>query len=223
MSRAWFAPSRRSRVPGAGLTAAAAAARRTLMSSLLGTRMGMIVGAAVGATVGATVGGLSCAPAPSPSSAPTTVWPTPQALRGCDAASAPLQARLWVSGFAEPFALDVDEEAGTTAGVVRVPPGIVRRFTVDWFVEDGDRVVLLAQATDELDLTDPHAETATLTLADDDVVTADCRDMGDGSLRGGATIEVDGEPRPVCDLDDDGDSNLAEVCAGGDPLGGARP
>jgi len=159
----------------------------------------------------------------APTVAPATSWPTPQALRGCDAAAAPLQARLWVSGFAEPFALGVDEDAGTTTGVVRVPPGIVRRFTVDWFVEYGDRVVVLAQATDELDLSAPAVATATLNLADDDVVTADCRDMGDGSLRGGATIDVDGRARPVCDLDDDGDSNLAEVCAGGDPLGGDAP
>jgi hypothetical protein len=159
-----------------------------------------------------------CGDASNPPS--TTSMSTPQALRGCDGVAEALQARLWVSGFADPFALDVDEQAGTTSGEVRVPPGIVRRFTFDWFIEREGRVILLAQARDELDLSSPSSETATLTMADEDLSTTSCDDMSADSFNGAATIDVDGTDRPVCDLDDDGASNLAEVCAGDDPLVG---
>jgi hypothetical protein len=143
---------------------------------------------------------------------------TPQALTSCDGAPSALQARLWVSGFTEPFALDVDLIAGTTSGTVRVPPGIARRFTVDWFVELDGRVVLLAQATDDLDLGATTDDAVTLTFTEDDVTTNACRAIEDGTTSGSATVDVGGVARPACDLDDDGEPNLDEVCAGRDPL-----
>jgi hypothetical protein len=174
--------------------------------------------AAVVALALAGVGGACVAPAEGPAS--TLSLPTPQALSGCRGADEPLQARLWVSGFAEPFALDVNEADGTTSGDVRVAPGITRRFTIDWFIERAPDTILLAQATRDLDLSRPADAAVTLTFDDRDVVTSNCRALSDGTLAGASTVTVRGFPRPPCDLDDDGQPNLDEVCDGGDPFGG---
>jgi hypothetical protein len=170
------------------------------------------------------LGGLiwGCGVEPAPASLSLSV---PQALTGCDGLATPLQARLWVSGFTEPFALTVNDETGAATGAVRVPPGVVRRFTVDWFAEHRETIrgtiVVLAQVSDDLDLSEASTDTATVAFAADAVTTTDCRDMADGSVTGSATIDIDGTGRPVCDLDGDGVSNLVEVCAGDDPLEGA--
>jgi hypothetical protein len=154
------------------------------------------------------------------SSTSSLSWPTPQALSTCANADVALQARLWVSGFAEPFALDVDLIAGTTSGDVRVPPGISRRFTIDWFVERGGDTVLLAQASRDLDLSTTTDAAVTLTFGEGDVATTNCRAITDGTTSGSTTVDIDGSARPPCDLDDDGTANLDEVCAGVDPFGG---
>jgi hypothetical protein len=146
--------------------------------------------------------------------------PTPQALTTCATSDVALQSRLWVSGFNESFALDVDLIGGTTSGTVRVPPGIARRFTIDWFIDADGRTVLLAQASRELDLSKTTDDAVELTFADDDLTTTTCRAIDDGTTNGSTTVDVDGDARPVCDLDDDGTPNVDEVCAGLDPLGG---
>lgn len=164
------------------------------------------------------VASAACGDAPA---APSTLsLPTPQALSTCDGADAALQARLWVSGFVEPFSLDVDLIAGTTSGDVRVPPGISRRFTIDWFIERDGGTVLLAQASRDYDLSETTAAAVTLTFDEGDVSTTNCRAIVDGTKNGTSTVDDGGVARPACDLDDDGAPNLDEVCAGGDPRGG---
>jgi hypothetical protein len=144
----------------------------------------------------------------------------PQALSGCAQASQ-VQARLWISGLDAPCFLAVDVDAGTTSGECKTPPGLKRHVTLDWFVDVGGREIVLAQASDDVDLTQAAAAEVSLSFDDGDVTTTACRDMSVDKLRGSETVDVDGVARPVCDLDDDGVANLDEFCAGGDPLGGA--
>ncbi len=171
-----------------------------------------------------------CGPSPASSSASsseaggTLRFATPQALSACAEPPADLQARLWISGTSAPCSLDVDVAGGTTSGGCEVIPGIERRFTLDWFVDvgvDGGREIVLAQAQKDVDLAGVNDDEITLAIEDDDIDTADCLDMSADQFNGAASVDVDGVARPVCDLDADGDDNLAELCAGGDPLGGA--
>ncbi len=157
-----------------------------------------------------------CGPRSTP---PTLVFPTPQALSSCAQPPADLQARLWISGSRDPCFLEVDVDAGTTAGECETAPGIERRFTLDWFVDVGGREIVLAQAQQDVDLSGEQDDVA-LSFADDDVVVEDCLDMSVDSFEGSEVVDVDGAERPVCDLDDDGTDNLVELCAGSDPLGG---
>ena len=144
--------------------------------------------------------------------------PTPQALLACE--NAPdddaLQARLWISGDAGPCFLDVT--AAETTGRCTVRPGIERVFTVDWFTDVGGTEVILAQAQKTIDLAGATDDVA-LVIADDDIDDVACLDMRFNQVEGSATVDFNGAARPVCDLDDDGESNLFEVCAGGDPTG----
>lgn len=141
----------------------------------------------------------------------------PQALVDC--ASPPgdtLQARLWVSGHGAPCALSVDGDTAT--GDCVVTPGLERRVTIDWFIDQGGVVILLAQASRVVDLTRATADVG-LSFTDTDYVSADCLDMSEDSFAGSPTIEVFNGQRRVCDLDDDGATNVVEICAGTDPLG----
>ena len=167
------------------------------------------------------VGALLALAACGPSSSPATLrFENPQALTDCAAPPQDLQARLWISGTRDPCFLDVDVAAGTTSGACETAPGVKRRFTLDWFVDEGGREVVLAQARKELDLTQQEDAAVTLAIGADDVVTDGCRDMSVDSFDGTDTVDVDGRAVPVCDLDDDGVANVAEVCAGADPFGG---
>lgn len=159
--------------------------------------------------------GIACGPAPSS----TLRFRTPQALSACAQPPADVQARLWISGSAAPCPLEVDVDEGTTSGACDAAPGIERRFTVDWFLDVGGREIVLAQSQQDVDLS--AGSDVTLALSDEDVVVADCKDMSVDSFAGAESVDVDGVQRPVCDLDADGDDNLAEVCSGGEPLGGA--
>lgn len=144
----------------------------------------------------------------------------PRALVDCaqPPADTALRARLWISGTVEPCALTI--LAAGVSGDCVVVPGIQRVFTLDWYIADDSGVdVVLAQARLTRDLRGDVEQQQALAFADADYVSADCRDMSVNSLDGAATVDVDGAPRPVCDLDDDDDTNLAEVCAGRDPLG----
>lgn len=158
----------------------------------------------------------ACAPAASPS---TMSLRTPRALTSCAQPPAELQARLWISGSDVPCFLDVDVDKGTTTGACEAAPGIERRFTLDWFIDVGGREVVLAQAQQDIDLSGQQDDVS-LSVKDDDVVVDGCKDMSVDSFNGNDTVDVDGEDVPVCDLDGDGDANIVEVCAGGDPLGG---
>jgi hypothetical protein len=144
---------------------------------------------------------------------------TPQALTTCAHAPAPLLARMWVSGSHKPCALVVDATAGATTGTCDVTPGAKRTLTVEWFttLSHGGATldVVLAQATHTLDLTRATTDTATVTVGAADVVTTGCVDAQNG---GATSVRVDGVLVPVCDLDDDGASNLDEVCAQTDPF-----
>ena len=143
----------------------------------------------------------------------------PQALVSCAQPPEPgsLQARLWISGSDAPCFLTVDE--ASSSGACDVVPGVKRVFTLDWFVDRGGRDVVLAQASRTVDLTGATEATVDLTFVDDDYSSDGCLDMAVDSLAGSPTVDVNGIERPVCDLDDDGDSNVVEVCRGDDPLG----
>lgn len=143
----------------------------------------------------------------------------PQALVSCAEPPDPgsLQARLWISGLDAPCFLTVEDGSGS--GACDVVPGVKRVFTLDWFVDRGGRDVVLAQASRTVDLTGATEATVDLTFVDDDYVVDACLDMAVDSLAGSPTVDVNGVERPVCDLDDDGDSNVVEVCRGDDPLG----
>lgn len=156
----------------------------------------------------------------------------PRALLECAAPPADLTARLWVSGSAEPCALEVDVDANVTTGACETRPGLVRTLTVDWFVPSGavandngdDIELVLAQARGALDLTKGDAAEAAFTVAEEDVVTSECLDMRDDQVDGSPIIEVNGAGVPVCDVDDScagGDgacTNLGELCAGTNPF-----
>lgn len=171
-----------------------------------------------GAVVAALLASAACGPAPS-TSGPTSGLSVarPQALIDC--ASPPgeaLQARLWVSGHNAPCALDVADDGAT--GDCVVTPGIERRVTIDWFVDRGGVVILLAQASTDVDLAGA-SDDVVITFTDADYITEDCLDMSVDSFAGRPTVEVFNVQQPVCDLDDDGQSNVVETCAGTDPLG----
>jgi hypothetical protein len=156
----------------------------------------------------------ACGPAPVGAG---LVVATPQGLVDC--ASPPggdLQARLWVSGHSAPCALEIDGDTAT--GDCVVTPGLERRVTIDWFIDRGGVVILLAQASRDVDLTRATAD-VDLSFSDNDYVTTGCLDMSVDSFAGSPTVEVFNVQQPVCDLDDDGESNVVEVCAGTDPLG----
>lgn len=159
----------------------------------------------------------------------TVAFANPQALQvDCPSAPGNLSARLWVSGYDEPFPLELDLGAGTTTGSVDIAPGVVRKLTLDWFVPLGrsDEVdLVLAQAQGELSLIDNVQSTAELSLTEDAIVDTGCKDMRQDSFAGSATLRLDGSDVPVCDLDNScagGDpatcTNLLETCAGSDPL-----
>jgi hypothetical protein len=142
---------------------------------------------------------------------------TPRALIDC--ATPPggaLQARLWVSGHEAPCALDVDDDGAS--GDCVVTPGIERRVTIDWFVDRGGIVIVLAQASIDVDLTRVAAD-VDVNFSDRDYITAGCLDMSVDSFAGSPTVEVFNTPQLVCDLDGDAESNVVELCAGRDPLG----
>jgi hypothetical protein len=165
------------------------------------------------------LGLMSCGEATASTS--TLTFATPRALTvDCAQPPATLQARLWVSGSSDPCFLEVDVAAGSTSGDCEVAPGIKRRFTIDWFIDDAGREVVLAQAQTELDLSRATKATAILTLAEDDIVNVGCKDMSVDSFAGADTVTVDGRAVPVCDVDADNEANIVEVCAGGDPFGG---
>jgi len=144
----------------------------------------------------------------------------PQALVDCaqPPADAALRARLWISGTAAPCPLTI--AADGVSGDCDVVAGIERTFTLDWFTVDGSGVdVVLAQARTTLDLTGEIEADQQLVFADDDYAIDDCLDMSVDSFAGHDVVVIDGRDRAVCDLDNDGDANLVEVCAGRDPLG----
>ncbi len=146
---------------------------------------------------------------------------TPRALTACAAPPANLQARLWISGTGVPCPLDVDVDAGTTSGSCETAPGIERRFTLDWFIDEGGREIVLAQAQQDVDLGAQADAAITLSVKDEDIVVDGCLDMSKDAFTGSDTVDVDGEAVPVCDLDGDGSANIVEVCDGSDPFGGA--
>lgn len=159
----------------------------------------------------------------------TLTLDNPQALTiDCPSRPAELSARLWVSGYDEPFELVFDAGAGTTTGTAEIAPGVVRKLTIDWFVPLGraDGVdLLLAQAQGDLPLVDNVQATAEFALEADAIVDTGCKDMRKDSFAGSPTIRLDGTDVPVCDLDDScagGDpaacTNLVESCRGSDPL-----
>ncbi len=153
----------------------------------------------------------------------------PRALT-VDCASPPtgMAARLWVSGYDEPFGLTFDAAAGTTTGTADIAPGVVRKMTIDWYVPLGraDGIdLVLAQAQGDLSLVDSARPTAEFAIAADAILDASCLDMRADSFAGSATVVLDGATVPLCDLDDScsgGDpatcTNLIESCSGGDPL-----
>jgi hypothetical protein len=149
------------------------------------------------------------APGPAPS---TVSFPTPRALTACDAPPDDLQARLWISGHSAPCFLEIVE--GAARGDCEVTPGISRRFTLDWFVDEGGRTTILAQASREIDLSRAAEDTVSLSFSESDIKTSPCLDMSNDSFSGADTVLVDGVPQPVCDLDGDGIANLDELCAG---------
>ena len=168
---------------------------------------------------------VACAVEPAPEAAPL-VAALPDALT-VDCAQRPdLQARLWVSGYDEPCALDVDLDENTTTGACDATAGATRRFTLDWYVERavpaGDVVVVLAQAQKDVAVSGGQAS---LSFATGDVRVTACEDMAVDSYEGATTVDVDGVARPVCDLDGScgadeaaACANVGEVCAGEDPL-----
>ena len=153
--------------------------------------------------------------------APTTLQiALPLALVDCaqPPAAGELKARLWTSGFNAPCPLQINDDG--VSGDCVVTAGIERIFTLDWFVVDAvGTTVVLAQARRTVDLAGATEATLKLEFTDADYVVDDCLDMSSDSFAGSATLEIDGTARPVCDLDDDGSTNVVEICAGRDPLG----
>lgn len=149
---------------------------------------------------------------------------TPRALLECAAPPDDMEARLWVSGSAEPCPLEVDVAAGTTSGFCTTAPGLARTLTLDWFAPRGGIDLVLAQARGGVDLSASDEEQVAFTVGEDDVVTSECLDMTEDQVDGTPIIEVNGAGVPVCDVDDScagGDgacSNLGELCADTDPF-----
>jgi hypothetical protein len=174
----------------------------------------------------AALGAAACAPE---GDVGAVAFAVPRALLDCASPPADLKARMWISGSAQPCALDVDLEAGTTSGACDATPGRERRLTIDWFVAaDGGVDLLLAQARGDVDLTNTDEATADFAVKDDDVQVAGCLDMSADSFEGSPTVIIRGVAVPPCDVDascDDPDdpaspacTNLGEVCAGADPF-----
>lgn len=178
------------------------------------------------AAVGALAWFLAACAAPEPT---VVALQNPQALTvDCDNVPEGLSARLWVSGYDDPFALSFDASAGTTSGTVDIAPGVVRKLTIDWYVPLGraDGVdLVLAQAQGDLALVDDVQATAELALGPEAIIDSGCKDMRGDSFAGTPTLQLEDQDVPVCDLDDScagGDpaacTNLVEVCRGSDPL-----
>ena len=159
------------------------------------------------------------------------VFSTPRALTvDCANPPADLAAELYVSGSRDPCPLEVDVAAGTTSGTCETTPGLVRTVVLVWFVTRPSPLgtatrVVLAEAIDQVDLREEPEDDVTVSFTDDDIVVRGCRDRTDDVIDGSLTQTVDGNAREVCDLDDDcandtdaACSNLADLCAGGDPI-----
>lgn len=161
--------------------------------------------------------------------ATTVSLENPRALTvACASPPADITARLWVSGYQEPFALTFDAAAGTTSGTADIAPGVVRKLTIDWYLPLGraDGIdLVLAQAQADLPLVDNVQATAAFTIPAESIMDTSCLDMRKDTFAGAPTVLLDGAAVPVCDLDDScasGDpvacSNLVESCSGSDPL-----
>ena len=168
---------------------------------------------------------------PPPGSAQVFSFATPRALTvECANPPADLDAELWISGNREACPMTVDQVAGTTTGSCEVAPGRVRTATLDWFVgrpspQRESVRVLLAQAQQEIDVTDPDGGTVTLRVNDEDIVIEDCLDVRDDPAAGVDTVRLGEQLVPVCDLDRScaqdaapACTNIGEVCAGTDPF-----
>ena len=155
----------------------------------------------------------------APASSPRVVVVRPQALVSCaqPVPEGSILARLWISGSDEPCFLDVS--GASSSGACDVVPGVVRAFTIDWYIDQGGREIVLAQGRRDVDLTGTTEAEIDLAFTDDDYLTVDCLDMSVDTFNGSPTVDVDGVDRPVCDLDGDGDSNVVEVCRGDSPVG----
>jgi hypothetical protein len=180
--------------------------------------------------VAATIG-TSCGDARSTS--PDLVFATPRALTvDCANPPADLEAELFVSGNRDPCPLTVDIADGTTSGSCETTPGLVRTAVINWFVVRPSPLgastrVLLAEAEQQVDLREEPEGDVALVFDDEDIVVRGCRDRTIDVIDGSNTQIVDGTEREVCDLDADcpngtdvACSNLGELCAGTDPLGG---
>lgn len=165
----------------------------------------------------------------APSEPATIAIENPQALAvECAAPPADLTARLWVSGYDEPYPLSYDAAANTTSGTADIAPGLVRKLTIDWYRplgrDDGLELVL-AQAQGDLALVDDVQPTATFAMPAEAVSDGSCLDMRFDTFAGTPGVVLDGATVPLCDLDDScsgGDpaacTNLVETCRGSDPL-----
>lgn len=136
-----------------------------------------------------------------------------------------LRAELFISGYLDPDAgactLIVDPESCTVSGTCTAISPTTRTLTLDYFQREGSTRLLLAQARKDVNL----RESSSVAFTEGDFVRPDeCEHMPscDNSLEGcpltqPVPTDAGVRQRPVCDLDDDGRSNLDEVCAGTDP------
>lgn len=136
-----------------------------------------------------------------------------------------LRAELYISGYRNPDAgtcfMRVDENTCEVSGTCHAISPRERTLTLDYLVRTNGQRVLLAQAVKTVDL----RESQTVEFTENDfVTTARCQYMPacDNSAESCSLRQPlgDGGPSvPVCDLDEDGRSNLDEMCAGTDPQG----
>lgn len=143
----------------------------------------------------------------------------------CAAPPGNILAEAWVSGMNESYDLQVSSTGEVTGTLEGITARIDRRITLDYFIMDPSAPggvptpyrLLLAEAYKEVQLTEPDQQQIEVVFTDSDFVNPDdCLDMTNYNEETGVsanTVDDFVEGASPCDVDDDGSSNLEELCA----------
>lgn len=143
-----------------------------------------------------------------------------------------VRAEAWVSGMNASYELEVDTDLVASGDMEGITSRIDRDITVDFYAEESlvsppvgvesPYRLLLAQAVKFVELADPEAERIELSFAAQDFITEGaCLDQANYNEEAGepaTTVDHFAAGASPCDLDDDGSSNIDELCADADPF-----